>query len=92
MSCWTGSEADGAPATVYRLNTFPLMHLGFFHLLCNVLALAPLLERFEAEFGTLITLSLFSGRERTCTSSGAQEWSNIQAQHSVSCREVYTSS
>ncbi|OCK84881.1 hypothetical protein K432DRAFT_378124 [Lepidopterella palustris CBS 459.81] len=47
--------------TMYRLNTFPLMHLGFLHLLFNVLALTPLLERFEAEFGTLVTLVLFTG-------------------------------
>jgi len=37
------------------------MHLGFFHLLFNVIALAPLLERFESEFGTLVTLVLFTG-------------------------------
>lgn len=47
--------------TMYRLNTFPLMHLGFFHLIFNVLALTPLLERFEAEYGTLVTLVLFTG-------------------------------
>jgi glycosylphosphatidylinositol transamidase len=29
----------------------------------NVLALTPLLERFEAEYGTLTTLALFMGRE-----------------------------
>ena len=49
---------------MYRLNTFPLMHRGFFHLLCNLLALLPLLERFESEFGTLVTLALFTGRKR----------------------------
>jgi hypothetical protein len=31
----------------------------------NVLAFTPLLERFEAEFGTLVTLALFTGREHT---------------------------
>jgi membrane associated rhomboid family serine protease len=48
---------------VYRLNTFPLMHIGVLHMIFNVLALTPLLERFEAEFGTLVTLALFTGRE-----------------------------
>jgi glycosylphosphatidylinositol transamidase len=28
----------------------------------NLLALTPLLERFEAEYGTLTTLALFLGR------------------------------
>ncbi|TKA70645.1 hypothetical protein B0A49_01971 [Cryomyces minteri] len=48
-------------ATMYRLNTYPLIHMGFIHMLFNLLALAPLLERFEAEHGTLVTLSLFTG-------------------------------
>ncbi|RYP32337.1 hypothetical protein DL766_004012 [Monosporascus sp. MC13-8B] len=47
--------------TMYRLNTFPLIHLNFFHAILNVLALTPLMERFEAEFGTLTSLSLFFG-------------------------------
>ena len=48
---------------VYRLNTFPFIHLGFFHALVNILALTPLMERFEAEHGTLTTLAMFGGRE-----------------------------
>jgi membrane associated rhomboid family serine protease len=48
---------------VYRLNTFPLIHQNFFHMIFNILALTPLMERFEAEFGTLTSLSLFFGRE-----------------------------
>lgn len=48
---------------VYRTNTFPLVHAGFFHAFMNLLALTPLLERFEAEYGTLTTLALFLGRE-----------------------------
>ncbi|KAL1306029.1 hypothetical protein AAFC00_004157 [Neodothiora populina] len=48
-------------ATLYRLNTFPLIHLGFFHMIINVLALTPLLERFEAENGSLVTLLLYTG-------------------------------
>lgn len=45
----------------YRLSTFPLVHLNFLHALINVLALTPLMERFEAEYGTLTTLALFFG-------------------------------
>ena len=47
---------------VYRLNTYPLIHLGFLHALLNTLALAPLLERFEADHGTLLTAAMFVGR------------------------------
>ncbi|KAK3207289.1 hypothetical protein GRF29_103g420000 [Pseudopithomyces chartarum] len=46
---------------MHRLNLFPLTHLGFFHMFFDVLAITPLLERFEAEFGTIVTLSLFTG-------------------------------
>lgn len=46
----------------FRLNTFPVTHVGFFHALFNLLAIAPLLERFEAEHGTLVSFALFSGR------------------------------
>jgi membrane associated rhomboid family serine protease len=48
---------------VHRLNLFPLTHLNFLHMFFNLLAIAPLLERFEAEFGTIVTLSLFTGRK-----------------------------
>jgi hypothetical protein len=48
---------------VHRLNLFPLLHLNVFHMIFNVLALTPLLERFENEFGTLVTLALFTGRK-----------------------------
>lgn len=47
--------------TVYRLNTFPLIHKSFFHLLLNLITLLPLLERFEAEHGTITTFILFTG-------------------------------
>ncbi|KAH8653323.1 rhomboid family protein [Xylariales sp. PMI_506] len=47
--------------TAYRINTFPLIHLNFFHTLFNVLALTPLLERFENEHGTLTSLAMFFG-------------------------------
>jgi glycosylphosphatidylinositol transamidase len=55
--------ANKTANTVYRTNTFPLVHAGFFHMIMNVIALTPLLERFEAEYGTLTTLALFMGRE-----------------------------
>lgn len=48
---------------VYRLNTFPLIHMGFFHAFLNLLALTPLMERFEGEYGTLTSLALFFGRK-----------------------------
>jgi glycosylphosphatidylinositol transamidase len=48
---------------VYRLNTYPFIHNGFWHALFNALAVAPLLERFEAEHGTLTAIALFVGRE-----------------------------
>lgn len=57
-------DADHSPVlAVYRLNAYPLIHLGFFHAFCNVLALSSLLERFEAEHGTLVTMLLFTGRK-----------------------------
>lgn len=54
---------DADSSIVYRLNTFPIIHLGFFHVLLNILALTPLLERFECEHGSLVTLILFTGRQ-----------------------------
>lgn len=47
---------------VYRLNTYPLIHIGFIHAFLNTLAVAPLLERFEADNGTLLTAAMFFGR------------------------------
>lgn len=55
--------ADTNAIAVYRLNTFPLIHTNFFHYLMNILALTPLLEKFETEFGTLTTFALFFGRK-----------------------------
>lgn len=49
--------------SVYRLNTYPLIHLGFLHALLNAIALVPLMERFEAEHGTLLTGAMFLGRK-----------------------------
>ncbi|KAK3941173.1 putative rhomboid protein 2 protein [Diplogelasinospora grovesii] len=47
--------------TLYRINTFPFIHLNGFHALLNILALTPLMERFESEYGTLTSLALFFG-------------------------------
>lgn len=47
----------------HRLSTYPLVHLNFFHALLNVIALTPLVERFENEYGTLTTFALFFGRK-----------------------------
>ncbi len=49
---------------VYRLNTYPFIHLNLLHALLNVIALLPLLERFEAEHGTLLSAAMFAGRIR----------------------------
>ncbi|PGH32698.1 rhomboid protein 2 [[Emmonsia] crescens] len=48
-------------ASMYRLNTYPIIHNGLFHTFWNILALTPLLERFEAEHGTLTSVALFVG-------------------------------
>ncbi|KIV82091.1 hypothetical protein, variant [Exophiala sideris] len=47
--------------SLYRLNTFALIHTGFFHMLMDTLCLVPLLERFESEWGTLTSVALFLG-------------------------------
>lgn len=47
--------------SVHRMNTFPLLHTNFFHYILNVIALVPLLERFESEHGTIVTFVLFTG-------------------------------
>ena len=60
--CWSLCHTD-ISLTVYRLNTYPLVHLGFIHTVFNIIALVPLLERFEAEHGTLLTAAFFAGRE-----------------------------
>ncbi|KAF2169587.1 hypothetical protein M409DRAFT_64673 [Zasmidium cellare ATCC 36951] len=47
--------------TLHRLNTFPLLHRDIFHYLLNIIALTPLLDRFESEHGTIVTFILFTG-------------------------------
>ncbi|KAN0083618.1 hypothetical protein V8E54_002706 [Elaphomyces granulatus] len=46
---------------MYRLNTYPVIHASFLHAILNILALTPLIERFEAEYGTLTAVALFLG-------------------------------
>ncbi|KAK3486523.1 rhomboid protein 2 [Neurospora hispaniola] len=48
-------------ATLYRINTFPFIHLNIFHTILNIVAFTPLLERFEHEHGTLTSVALFFG-------------------------------
>lgn len=57
------ADIDLSWRAVYRTNTYPFIHLNFFHMIINVIAVTPFLERFESEFGTLTSLALFFGRE-----------------------------
>lgn len=59
---------------MYRLNTYPFIHVGFLHALFNVFALTPLLERFEAENGTLVSLAMFAGRSSTSANCKPLLW------------------
>lgn len=49
------------------------MHLNFFHMIFNLIAVTPLIERFESEFGTLVTLALFTGRKNIKTGVEVQD-------------------
>ncbi|KAL6709485.1 putative rhomboid protease [Coniothyrium glycines] len=46
---------------MHRLNLFPLLHINVLHMIFNLVAVTPLIERFESEYGTLVTLVLFTG-------------------------------
>ncbi|PNS21828.1 hypothetical protein CAC42_426 [Sphaceloma murrayae] len=62
FSQWASLIPDKVALTsMHRLNTYPFLHLGFVHFFLNIITIVPLLERFEAEFGTLITFALFTG-------------------------------
>lgn len=61
----------------YRLSTFPLIHLNVIHAVLNVVALTPLMERFENEYGTLTSLALFFGRKNTISSAIWQSYGAI---------------
>lgn len=47
--------------SMYRLNTYPLVHRGLIHMVIDTVCLVPLLERFESEWGTLNCLALWLG-------------------------------
>ncbi|KAA6409101.1 MAG: rhomboid family [Lasallia pustulata] len=47
--------------TMYRLNTYPLIHGDFLGFFLNLLALTPLMDRFESDQGTLLTGAMFFG-------------------------------
>ncbi|KAK3906247.1 rhomboid protein 2 [Staphylotrichum tortipilum] len=62
VRAWGRLEPDEIGlATMYRTNTFPLIHTDVLHLIVNLLAVTPMLERFEAEHGTLTSVALFMG-------------------------------
>ncbi|KAF8541956.1 rhomboid protein 2 [Trichophaea hybrida] len=46
---------------MHRLNTYILVHANVVHMLVNLIAVTPLLERFEREVGTLKTALLVAG-------------------------------
>ena len=77
---------------MYRLNTYPFSHLGFIHTILNVLALTQLLERFEAEHGTLVTLILFTGRTFPSPSTNLSLQTNTPTQPSRPSPALSTSS
>lgn len=47
--------------SMYRLNTYPLVHRGLIHTLMDTICLIPLMERFESEWGTLNCVALWLG-------------------------------
>ncbi|KAK4099895.1 hypothetical protein N658DRAFT_497874 [Parathielavia hyrcaniae] len=62
IQAWGRLEPDQIGLqTMYRTNTYALLHTDVFHLLLNLFAVIPMLERFEAEHGTLTSLALFFG-------------------------------
>lgn len=58
---------------MHRLNTYPLVHTGVLHAAMNLVALTPLLDRFEKEVGTLKTALLIAGREFGHACGGGME-------------------
>jgi glycosylphosphatidylinositol transamidase len=55
-------------STGQRLTAYPFLHVGLLHAITNILALTPLLEKFETENGTLVTAIMFTGRKEIVTS------------------------
>ena len=56
------SVANRKSNPVYRLNTYPLIHTSLLSAFFSALALTPLMERFEADHGTLLIGAMFVGR------------------------------
>lgn len=46
----------------HRANTYPFVHGGIISALLNLCASVPLIQRFEAQHGTLASFALFFGR------------------------------
>ncbi|KAK4124157.1 Gaa1-domain-containing protein [Parathielavia appendiculata] len=62
IQAWGRLEPDQLGLqTMHRTNTYALLHTDVFHLVMNMFAVIPMLERFEAEHGTLTSLALFFG-------------------------------
>jgi len=59
---WAQLDPDVVfPSGAHRLNTFPFLHLGLFHMLVNIVAVIPLLDKFEQANGTITTVLLILG-------------------------------
>ena len=69
-------SANTVIVSVYRLNTYPLINYGFLYATFNAVALIPLLERFEAEHGTLLTAAMFVGRACYLLPQSARKFMN----------------
>ena len=53
------------PILAHRLSTYPFLHLNWLDALVNLIALVPLLEKFEHEHGTIVATAMFTGRKPT---------------------------
>lgn len=65
---WSWKEEEGMANVrfweiVHRINTYPLVHLGWLHLFLNLIAWVPLAVRFEREVGSAKMGALVLGRE-----------------------------
>ncbi|SPO05081.1 related to Rhomboid protein 2 [Cephalotrichum gorgonifer] len=47
--------------SAHRANTYPFIHAGIISALFNIATSTPLIQRFEAQYGTLTALALFFG-------------------------------
>jgi len=51
----------GFSGGAHRLTTYAFMHTSLLHLILDIVAIVPLLEKFESENGTLTTAVMFTG-------------------------------